>query len=102
MELLATVEYDDVLLNIGAKVLLLKIYYQEGYWDSLEALLDSFRIFLGRKKMLSYHKENYQNLITLTKRLAYLPTDKKATAQLREKIQQTTPLTERAWLLAQL
>lgn len=102
MELLATVDYEDVLLNSSAKTLLLKIYYQEGYWDSLDALLDSFRIYLGRKKMLSYHKQNYQNLIALTKKLAYLPSDKEAVAQLRQKIQSTEPLTEKAWLLAQL
>ncbi len=102
MQLLATAEYDDVLLNIGAKVLLLKIYYQEGSWEALEALLDSFRVFLSRKKMLSYHKKNYQNLIALTKRLAYLPNNKTAVEQLRQKIEQTEPLTERAWLLEQL
>lgn len=102
MELLATVDYEDVLLNSSAKTLLLKIYYQEGYWDSLDALLDSFRIYLGRKKMLSYHKQNYQNIIALTKKLAYLPADKAAVAQLRQKIQTTEPLTEKAWLLAQL
>jgi hypothetical protein len=102
MQLLSTVEYDDVLLNISAKVLLLKIYYQEQTWDALEALLNSFRIFLSRKKLLSYHKKNYQNLIALTKSLVYLSSDKKAVQQLRQRIESTEPLTERAWLLEQL
>lgn len=51
MDLLVQAEYDDIMLNIGAKVMLLKLYYEQAYWDALEALLESFRIFLNRKKL---------------------------------------------------
>lgn len=102
MQSLIQAEYDDLLLNIESKVLLLKIYYQEGYYDALDALLDSFRIFLGRKKVLSYHKENYLNLIFMTRRMLNINSSKKAIEKLKKKIEETQPLTEKKWLLEQL
>lgn len=102
MQLLTQVEYDDLLLHIAAKVLLLKIYYQLNYYDALEALLSSFRIFLGRKKVLSYHKQNYLNLIAFTKKILQLQHSKEDVILLRSKIEAAQPLTEKKWLLAQL
>ena len=45
MDLLLQVEYDELLLNIDAKVILLKIYYQEESYAALGAFLDSFKMF---------------------------------------------------------
>lgn len=103
LELLVYVEYDDILMNIDAKVMLVKIYYQYQYFDTLDALLNSFTVFLQRKSMLSYHRDNYIQFIQLTKRLLYLAAyDKKGRAQLRKDIEDAQPLTERAWLLQNL
>jgi len=103
MQLLTQADYDDILLNIGAKVLLLKLYYQQKYWDALEALLESFRIFLNRKKELSYHKEHYTNLIVLVKKILSMPTfDQQAREKMSAQIELTHPLAEREWLLAQM
>ncbi len=103
MQLLIQADYDDIMLNIGAKVLLLKLYYQQAYWDALEALLESFRIFLNRKKELSYHKEHYTNLIVLVKRILSIPTlDQQAREKMKEQIASMHPLAEREWLLAQM
>lgn len=103
MQLLIQADYDDILLNIGAKVLLLKLYYQQEYWDALEALLESFRIFLNRKKELSYHKEHYTNLIVLVKKILSMPTfNQQAREKMSTQIELTHPLAEREWLLAQM
>lgn len=103
MQLLIQADYDDILLNIGAKVLLLKLYYQQKYWDALEALLESFRIFLNRKKELSYHKEHYVNLIVLVKKILSIPIlHQQARKKMREQIKSVHPLAEREWLLAQM
>jgi len=103
MELLIKADYDDILLNIGAKVLLLKVYYQLAYWDALEALLESFRIFLNRKKELSYHKANYMNLIFIMKKLLNTPSfSKAACAKIKVQIESTHPLAEREWLLMKI
>ncbi|CAA6829612.1 MAG: Unknown protein [uncultured Aureispira sp.] len=103
MQLLIQADYDDILLNIGAKVLLLKLYYQQAYWDALEALLESFRIFLNRKKELSYHKEHYTNLILLVRKILSTPIlNQLVREKIKEQIESTHPLAEREWLLAQV
>lgn len=103
MQLLIQADYDDILLNIGAKVLLLKLYYQQKYWDALEALLESFRIFLNRKKELSYHKEHYVNLIVLVRKILSVPAlNQEVRKKMKAQIEATHPLAEREWLLAQM
>lgn len=103
MQLLLQADYDDIMLNIGAKVLLLKLYYQQKYWDALEALLESFRIFLNRKKELSYHKEHYTNLILLVKKILAIPNfNQAAREKMQLQIEATHPLAEREWLLVQV
>lgn len=104
MDYLTQTEYTDLLLNLESKVLLLKIYYEAAYYDALDALLNSFRIFLGRKtKVLTpSRKENYRNLIRLTKQLMNLQPNPEARTKLRTAIENTYPLAERVWLLAQL
>ncbi|BDS12462.1 hypothetical protein [Aureispira anguillae] len=103
LALLVCMEYDDILMNIDAKVMLIKIYYQYQYFDALDALLNSFTVFLQRKSMLSYHRDNYIYFIQFTKRLFYLANyDKKGKIQLKKAIESTNPLTERQWLLRQL
>jgi hypothetical protein len=103
MQLLIQADYDDILLNIGAKVLLLKLYYQQECWDALEALLESFRIFLNRKKELSYHKEHYTNLIFLVKKILGMTTfNQEARIKMSAQIESIHPLAEREWLLAQM
>ena len=102
IDLLAQVTYNEVLLNIAAKVILLKIYYQEEDYDTLEALLDSFRVFLNRKKEITASKENYINLIVLVKKLLSLSLEKGAVSALKKEIEDTEQLAERKWLLEQI
>jgi hypothetical protein len=103
MTLLRQIEYDDLMLNIGAKVMLLKIYYQENYYETLNSFFDSFRVFLNRKKMLSYHKKNYLNLIKLSKKLMHLPNmTTKDIEVLQDKINSIPQLAERKWLIKQV
>ncbi|MCP4441317.1 MAG: hypothetical protein GY810_20620 [Aureispira sp.] len=103
MLLLQQADYDDLLLNLSSKIMLLKIYYELSEYEVLDALLNSFKTFLSRKKLLAYHKENYRNVIRLTNKLVNVnPFSKTAKAKLRQEIEQTKVLTERAWLLQQL
>jgi len=50
MPLLAQAGESDLLLNLDSRVMLLKMYYETGEWDALDALLASFRVLLLRKK----------------------------------------------------
>ncbi|MFT4665437.1 MAG: hypothetical protein ACI8YQ_002556 [Polaribacter sp.] len=72
MQLLTKVEYDDLFLNLGSKLILLKIYFETKEWDALDSLLSSFKIFLYRKTVMEYHKDNYQNITDLTRELSIL------------------------------
>jgi len=101
--LLIQMEYDDLFLNIDSKIMLLKIYYEENSYNALDALLHSFGVFLNRKELMSYHKNNYKNLIAFTQKLYRSSTLNKIKAtKLKRQIEQATPLTEREWLLEKL
>jgi hypothetical protein len=97
-------EYDDMLQNIVAKTMLLKIYYEQDELDAFESLLESLRIYLQRKEALDpARKSAYKNLISLMKKLLHLnPYSKAQTERLRQLITSTNPLMERDWLLKQV
>ena len=97
-------EYDDMLQNIVAKTMLLKVYYEQDELDAFESLLESLRIYLQRKEALDpARKAAYKNLISLMKKLLHLnPYSKAQTERLRNLVETTNPLMERDWLLRQL
>ena len=101
--LLNSVEINDQLTFLDVKVLLLKAFYELNEFNTLESLLDSFKIYLIRKKKLGYHKDNYLNIIKLSKQLINLnPYDKSKREILRERISNTKILSEKKWLLQKL
>lgn len=97
---LTHIEYDDVLQNMMAKTLQVKIYYQTGAFQALESLLDSMLVYLQRKKMLGYHKENFSNMVRFMRGiLALKPGDKAGKAKLKAEIMDCKQLVEKAWLV---
>ena len=103
MQYLQTADFKDLVNNLIAKTLLLKIYYQLGEFEILDAHLDSFRQFINRRELSEYHRKNYSNIVAIVKKMLGLqPGDAKGRAALREKIRATEVLTEREWLLGVL
>lgn len=103
MSLFIQVEHTDVLLNLTAKTFLLKMYYEQSEFKVLDSLLDSMRTYVRRKKVVGYHKENYQNIIKYTKKLVRInPFSKTDKAKLKTEVEKINPLTERTWILEQL
>ena len=104
MPLLALVDESDLLLNLDSRIMLLKMYYETGEWDALDALISSFKILLLRKKkVIGYHQTHYLNILRYIQKLVRLNfTDKKAVAMLREVIQNDTSVIEKEWLLGKL
>lgn len=101
--LLQKANYRDMLTNLAAKNMALKIYFEQGDFEVLHSHLDAMMNYLRRKRVIGYHRENYLNLIRLTKRLITLPPGKKlAHEKLYQQIESTDPLTERSWLLEML
>ena len=103
LELLQQVTFKEVLYNLDARRMLLRIYYERQEWDALESLFDSFRTYLYRKQNIGYHKDNFLNLVKIVKKMiSNNLSDKAFKAKLRKEVEQTKALAERGWLLEQL
>ncbi|MCO6487689.1 MAG: hypothetical protein J5I98_04685 [Phaeodactylibacter sp.] len=103
MRLLVQTDFDDVLINLHGKSMLLKMYYELNEWDALESLLDSMRNYIRRKQVMGSYKAIYSNLVRFTKKLLKVsPYDHSQQNKLRNQIIETNPLPERQWLLEQL
>ena len=101
--LLVHFESTDILITLMARTTLLKIFYEEDEYDALDSLLESTKVYMKRKDVLSYHREVFQNILRYTGKLVRLnPYDKKKRGALRTEVEQATPLTERPWLLEQI
>ena len=103
LPLLQKANYRDVLLNLAAKTLLLKIYYELEEFNLLYAHLEAMKSYLRRKHIIGYHRKNYRNIIRYTRKLITTNLfDKVERQALHELIQKEEVLTEREWLLEQL
>jgi hypothetical protein len=96
-------DYKDLLNNLAAKTLQLKIYYELGELGLLDSHLRAMQAFLRRQHHLGYHQQNYRNIARFAARLLALPPgDETVRQKLRAAIEQAEPLTEKEWLLEQL
>jgi len=103
IDLLRDTDQGDLLINLYAKNLLLKIYYELGEFKLLDSFLDAFQIYLRRKKDIAAHKKNYWNMIYYTQKLMKVnPFNTAAKTKLKDRIEAEEVLLERKWLLAQL
>ena len=69
---LMLVNFDDHLMNLAAKATLIKIFWDTNDFDLLSFHLDAMKIYVVRKKVIGYHKENYLNFIAYTRKLLRL------------------------------
>ncbi len=101
LALLREVEFSDVFIQLDARKMLLRSYFELGEWPALASLLDSFKAFLRRQKALGYHRDSYLNLIKFTQKLIKAA-DKGPAARKRLAIQieAAAAVAEREWLLS--
>lgn len=104
LQLLLRLEYEDVFYNLDAKTMLLKIYYEQREIEALDSLLDSFRTFLRRNRLISeHHRTNYLNLIRFVKKLSRVRHgDAKRLAQVRADVEATRQIADRDWLVEKM
>ncbi len=104
VEQLSRVEYDNLTYALGGKMMLMETYYELSEFKALDSLLESFRIFLIRNKLISRElQQQYLNVIRFTRRLASLaPYDRKSIDRLRIQIAECKNLAARDWLLRKL
>ena len=102
-QLLLTTEITDLVNDLIARTLLLKIYYEQGEYELLEAHLERLRSFVARREFSQYHRKNYGNIIRIVRQLIALPPyDIPGRARIRKEVENMQPLTERSWLLSKI
>ncbi len=102
-ELLYQSEQKDLLLNLFAKTILLKVYYEQESIKLLDSHLDAMEIFIRRKKVIGYHRKHYMNIIKYTRKLLKLnPFDHDAKSKLLVEVQNADTIAEKKWLVKQL
>ncbi len=101
MELLRNVEFEDVLHDLDVRRMLLRIYYDLGEFEALDAHLETFKTFIYRQRDLGYHRDAYLNLIRFTKKISNEKGSKHLIIkQLKIDIENTNPMIEKTWLLS--
>jgi len=104
-DLLIQFDIDDILINLTAKTMLIRLYYEKDEFLALESLLDSMRAYINRKKMLAYHKMSFKELISASKRLIKIQfNDRKKIETLQNQINNSRilPSHMKEWFLEQL
>ena len=104
IEQLREVEYQDVVYALGAKLMLLKTYFEVKDFLPMDSLADSFRIFLFRNKRISKEvKQQYLNVLRFTKKLSHIqPGDAKALKKVREQVAGCKALADKQWILEKI
>jgi len=60
-------EFNDISYNLDARRMILRIYFEQDEWISLDYFLDSFRAYIMRKKSSNKVAKNYAPLVKYTK-----------------------------------
>ena len=103
LQLLQKSNYRDLLLNLAAKTLLLKVYVEQDQDALLFPHLEAMQRYIRRKHIMGYHKKNYLNIIKYTKKMRSLNFfDKTEIAAFTKTVQTEEVLTEKSWFIEQL
>ena len=101
IEQLREVEYKTLVHSLGGKLMLLKTYYELKEYMVLDSLLDSFRIYLRRNRLISRSlKQQYLNMLRFTKKLANIAEyDQLSVQKIKTQITNCKALAAKWWLL---
>lgn len=103
IKLLNKVEHADLFLQIDAKILLLKTYYEKEDFTICESQVKALHSFIKRKTLISYHKMSYMNFLSFLDRL--LRSDGSGHSKreaLKKEIVSTKELVDKEWLVKKL
>ncbi len=101
IEQLREVEYQNLVYALGSKLMLLKTYYELSEFLALDSLVESFRIYLHRKREISRDvRQQYRNVLRFTRKLSHIsPGDKQAVAKIRKQVEACDALAAKKWIL---
>jgi len=102
--LLNQMEYKEIFIELSSKTLLMKTYFELEEFEALHSFLDSFQMFIRRKKKtLGYHWNSYMNLIKATRQLVRLQyNNNKNIEKVIANIQNEKAIVDKKWLLDKL
>ncbi|MBL7827285.1 MAG: hypothetical protein JNJ57_11680 [Saprospiraceae bacterium] len=96
-------DYKDLINNLIAKTLQLKIYYETDELDLLASHLAGMKNFIRRHTAIGYHRANYTHLVEYTQKIMNLNfNNSKEVEALRQRILDEKILTEKEWFLEML
>ncbi|MEM7369547.1 MAG: hypothetical protein AAF587_13170 [Bacteroidota bacterium] len=108
LRLLRDTEFSDTFYQLGAKTLLIKIYYETPDLEALFSLLDTFEAYLKRPRLLPmYQRELYLRLVRFVRKLArfkgkmlggYQMVKRSQLTQLTQKVAAQTAVAQQDWL----
>lgn len=61
--LLIYFDLSDIFISLNVKIMLLKIYYEEGEYDVFEFLLESMWVYFKCKNVIGYYKDGVENIL---------------------------------------
>lgn len=100
-EHLMHVGLSDVHYSLGAKEMLAKIYYETGEREALESLLQAFRIYLRRNRIITDNvRKAYLNFVKVLQHR--LRAGRQQLPTLRARVEKMDLLTAKNWLLDQM
>lgn len=105
---LQQVEFTDLFYNLGARSLMLKIYFEEKETDALFSHISAFRTYLRRSRVVSdAQRRVYRNLLSFTAKLYRLQLKtfytrpqkmEKLLAELKSEIEAAQGIANKNWL----
>lgn len=93
-------EVMDLSYELNSRVLRITTYFEMNSIEALDSLLDSFYVYLNRRKDITQNRRDiYLNLISFTRKLISLaPSDEKGLRKLLIKLNDTKVIGSREWL----
>ncbi len=104
IEQLREVEYENLTYALGGKLMLLKTYYELNEYLALDSLIDSFRVYLRRNKLISKEvRQQYMNILRFIKKLSNVrPGDPTAVEKIEKQINECKNLADKGWIVSKV
>lgn len=101
IEQLSTVTYKNHIYAIGGKTILIKTYFELKEYQALDSLIDSFRIYIRRNKIISREVQQQNlNFLRFVKKIAgTLPKDTSSIDKITNQIHKCKALAGKKWIL---
>ncbi|MEM6967533.1 MAG: hypothetical protein AAF573_22405, partial [Bacteroidota bacterium] len=112
IKLLSTVKYTDIYYEISGKIILAKIYFTLGEYETLHYFIDAFKLHLLRNKKIAFqYRQRIINFLIQLKKITKLKAAfsytspsvfQKKQEKVKVRLATVEPIIDRRWLLSSL